>query len=203
MASAIEPAAPDRAASPDDGAASPGDRAASPGDGDPFHVTDQPIDLSVTPVEGWISLGLFWLLGLTVLHQFVTRYVFNDAAAWTEEIARYLLIGVVFVGASVAVYRNNHIQVDFLYRYLPPRFGRVLSLAVDVLRLGFFVTMVLLLGQMMRRLGSYEMTVVAVPMNAVYGVCELGLVMMAWRSARVLWQHYQRGYSALERPGGA
>jgi TRAP-type C4-dicarboxylate transport system permease small subunit len=74
---------------------------------------------------------------------------------------------------------------------------------VDVLRLGFFITLVLLLGQMMQRLGSYEMTVVAVPMNAVYGVCELGLVMMAWRSARVLWQHYQRGYSALERPGRA
>lgn len=176
------------------------DTAAPPVGADPFHVTDQPIDLSATPFEGWLSLVLFWLLGLTVLHQFVTRYVFNDAAAWTEEIARYLLIGVVFVGASVAVYRNNHIQVDFLYRYLPARIGRVLSLAVDVLRLGFFVTMVALLAQMMRRLGAYEMTVVAVPMNAVYSVCELGLVMMAWRSGRVLWQHYKRGYSALERP---
>jgi TRAP-type transport system small permease protein len=177
------------------------DTAASPGDGEPFHVTDQPIDLSATPLEGWLSLALFWLLGLTVLHQFVTRYVFNDAAAWTEEIARYLLIGVVFVGSSVAVYRNNHIQVDFLYRYLPARLGRVLSLAVDVLRLGIFLTLVLLLAQMMRRLGGYEMTVVAVPMNAVYGVCELGLIMMTWRSARVLLLHYRRGYSALEQPG--
>ena len=71
-----------------------------------------------------------------------TSYVFNDSAGWTEEIARYLLIGTVFVGASVGVMRNNHIQVDFLYRHLPPRAGRVLSLGVDVVRVLFFVCLV-------------------------------------------------------------
>ena len=43
----------------------------------------------------------------------------NDSAAWTEEIARYLLIGVVFVGAAIGVAKNNQIQVDFFYRYMP------------------------------------------------------------------------------------
>lgn len=174
--------------------------ATTPASDELFHVSDEPVDLSDTPLEGWLSLGLFGLLGLTVLHQFVTRYVFNDAAAWTEEIARYLLIGVVFVGASVGVYRNDHIQVDLLYRHLPGRLARLLSLTVDVLRLAFFVALATLLAQMMVRLGAYEMTVVALPMNVVYGVCELGLVAMAWRSLRLLWLHYRRGYSKLERP---
>ena len=71
-----------------------------------------------------------------MFYQFFTRYVLNDSAAWTEEIARYLLIGTVFVGASIGVAKNNHIQVDFLYRYLPQAAGRVLSTAVDVLRIG-------------------------------------------------------------------
>ena len=56
--------------------------------------------------------------------QFFTRYVLNDSASWTEEIARYLLIGTVFVGAAIGVAKNNHIQVDLLYRYLPPRVAR-------------------------------------------------------------------------------
>ena len=43
--------------------------------------------------------------------------------SWTEEIARYLLIGTVFVGAAIGVAKNNHIQVDLLYRYLPRRGG--------------------------------------------------------------------------------
>lgn len=173
----------------------------SPADGAHlFTLENEPVDLSGTPPEGWLALGLFWLLGVTVAYQFVTRYVFNDSAGWTEEIARYLLIGTVFVGASVGVMRNNHIQVDFVYRHLPPRVGRVLSLAVDVVRVLFFACLVVLMAQMMWRIGDHSMTVVPLPMNVVYAVCELGFVAMTWRSLAVAWEHYRRGHSRLERP---
>jgi TRAP-type C4-dicarboxylate transport system permease small subunit len=166
----------------------------------PFALEDEPIDLAGTPPEAWLSLGLFWLLGLTVGYQFVTRYVFNDSAGWTEEIARYLLIATVFVGASVGVMRNNHIQVDFLYRYLPRRVGRALSLCVDAVRVSFFACLVVLMAQMMARIGDHSMTVVPLPMNVLYAVCELGFLAMTWRSAAVAWAHYRRGHSRLERP---
>jgi TRAP-type C4-dicarboxylate transport system permease small subunit len=165
-----------------------------------LQVSDEPVELSDTPLEGWLSLGLFWLLGATVAYQFLTRYVLNDSAAWTEEIARYLLIATVFVGAGVGVIRNNHVQVDFLYRYLPPRVGRALSLAVDGLRILFFVCMVLTLGQMMWRIGGDEMTVVSLPMNVLYAVCELAFLGMTYRSIVVFRTHLTRGYSVLERP---
>ena len=93
-----------------------------------FHVEDEAVDLvrhdrsragSPSASSGCSAL--------TVFYQFFTRYVLNDSAAWTEEIARYLLIGVVFVGAAIGVAKNNHIQVDFFYRYLPAPVGRWLS----------------------------------------------------------------------------
>ena len=170
------------------------------GDDGEFHATDEAVDLSGTPLEAWAALLLFWALGLTVFYQFFTRYVLNDSASWTEEIARYLLIGTVFVGASIGVARNNHIQVDLLYRYLPAGLSRWLSRAVDVLRVAFFGAMSVLTLQMMGKMGNYQMTIIDLPMNIVYGVCLFGFVAMTLRSLWVARVHWQRGYSVLERP---
>src|SRR5436190_2023466 len=68
------------------------DAAAAPkvmGDDEQFHATDEAVQLSGTPLEGWVALGIFWVLGATVFYQFFTRYVLNNSASWTEEIARY------------------------------------------------------------------------------------------------------------------
>jgi TRAP-type C4-dicarboxylate transport system permease small subunit len=170
------------------------------GDDGEFHVVDEAVDLASTPVEGWLALVLFWALGAVVFHQFFTRYVLNDSAAWTEEIARYLLIGTVFVGAAIGVAKNNHIQVDFLYRYLPHGVSKWLSRFVDALRVGFFATMSVLTVQLMFKMGNYQMTIIDLPMNIVYGVCLLGFVAMTARSVWVAWVHWRRGYSVLERP---
>jgi TRAP-type C4-dicarboxylate transport system permease small subunit len=165
-----------------------------------FHAQDEVVDLSDTIAEGWAALALFWLLGATVLYQFVTRYVMNDSAAWTEEVARYMLIGVVFIGAAIGVHKNNHIQVDFFYRHMPAAMGRWLSRLMDVLRIAFFAATVLLTAQMMQRMGNYKMTIIDAPMNIVYGVCLIGFIAMAWRSVQVARTHWARGYSVLERP---
>ena len=166
-----------------------------------FHLHDEAVDLSDTIFEGWVALGFFWLLGLTVFYQFITRYVFNDSASWTEEIARYLLIAVVFVGATIGVAKNAQIQVDFFYRHMPAALGRWLSRAVDVLRVAFFAAAVVLTAQMMLKLGSNtRMTVVDAPMNLVYGVVLFGFAAMTFRSLQVALIHWRRGYSVLERP---
>ena len=166
-----------------------------------FQSEDEVVDLSGTTTEAWAALALFWLLGLTVLYQFVTRYVLNDSAAWTEEIARYLLVGTVFVGASIGVWKNNHIQVDFFYRHMPAAMGRWLSRMVDVVRIAFFVAAAVMTVQMMLKIGSNtRMTVIDAPMNIVYAVCCIGFLAMAWRSLQVARIHWARGYSVLERP---
>ena len=171
------------------------------GDDGEFHARDEAVDLSGTPWEAWVALGFFWLLGGVVFYQFFTRYVMNDSAAWTEEIARYLLIATVFTGAVIGVIRNNHIHVDFFYRFMPARLGRCMSTAVDVVRIAFFAAAVVLTVMMMLKLGSNSrMTMVDLPMNWVYGICLAGFAAMTVRSVLLARTHWKRGYSVLERP---
>jgi TRAP-type transport system small permease protein len=168
-----------------------------------FNVHDEPIDLERYHFESWIAFGFFWVLATTIFYQFFTRYALNDSAAWTEEIARYLLICTVFIGIAASVRTNRHIHVDLLYRYLPAPLGRALSTMVDAARLAFFVYAVVLTGQMMGKMGSYKMTIVDLPMNLVYGVCMAGFAFCAFRAAPVAIEHWRRGYSVLERPESA
>jgi TRAP-type transport system small permease protein len=172
------------------------------GDDGEFHAVDDEVRLSGTTPEAWLALALFWLLGLTVFLQFFTRYALNNSASWTEEIARYLLVATVFIGAAIGVAKNNHIQVDLLYRWLPPRVARLLALAVDVLRLAFCGAMAVYTAMMMRKMTGMQMTVVDLPMNLLYGTVMLGFAVMTWRSAGLLALHWRRGWSVLERPEG-
>jgi TRAP-type C4-dicarboxylate transport system permease small subunit len=170
------------------------------GDDGEFHVEDDEVDLSPVTTEAWISLGFFWLLGLTVFTQFFTRYVLNDSAAWTEEIARYMLIATVFVGAAVGVTKNNHIQVDFFYRFMPKPVARGMAMLVDAIRIVFFAATVYLTWMMMQKMDSYKMTIIDLPMNIVYGICLFGFAAMLVRSVQVARVHMARGYTVLERP---
>jgi len=165
-----------------------------------FHVDDAPIDLGHYIFEDWVSLGFFWLLGLCVFYQFFTRYVLNNSAAWTEEIARYLLMSTVFVGIAAAVRRTRHIHVDFLYRLMPASAGRVLSTIVDITRILFFAIAFGLTIQMMTRMGSLQMTIVDLPMNIIYGICAFGFAAAAVRSVQVALENWRRGWSLLEQP---
>src|SRR5437762_568883 len=165
-----------------------------------IHVTDAPIDLSHYTFEAWLSLGIFWILAADIFYQFFTRYALNNSASWTEEIARYLLIGTVFIAIAASVRTDRHIHVDFFYRLLPAGVCRVLSTLVDLIRVAFFAYAVYLTWAMMQKMGNYKMTIVDLPMNSVYAVCLIGFAFSAVRAVQVLIINWRRGYSVLERP---
>jgi TRAP-type C4-dicarboxylate transport system permease small subunit len=165
-----------------------------------FHLHDAPVDLSVYSFEAWIAFAFFWLLAADIFYQFFTRYALNSSASWTEEIARYLLICVVFIALAWAVRDNRHIHVDIFYRMLPAPVCRVLATLVDLVRIAFFLYAVVLTVQMMQKMGNYRMTIIDWPMNSVYGVCAVGFAFAAIRSVQVAIVNWRRGWSVLERP---
>jgi len=153
-----------------------------------FHAVDEAVRLSVYGWEDWIVLAVFWVLAVVVFYQVFTRYILNDAAGWTEEIARYLLIAVTFLGGAMAVRRGSHIQVDFVYRFIPPAAGRVMSTFVDAVRIAFFGYAVWLTWLLIDRIVTQRMAVIELPIGLVFGAMLVGFVLMSGRSAQVAWR---------------
>ena len=157
-------------------------------------------DLSVYAFEDWLTLALFWMMTGCVFLQFFTRYVLNDSYAWTEEIAVNCLIGVVFLGSVMCVRMSRHIQVDVLYHYLPPNLTRIMAIAVDIIRIGFFAYGSWLMWRYLEIVADEEMVTVALPRNIVFYTVFGAFVLMFLRAIQVFVANQRRGYSVLERP---
>jgi TRAP-type C4-dicarboxylate transport system permease small subunit len=137
------------------------------------------VDLSdLRPVDALVFV-VFWLLFVTVFLQFFTRYVLNDSLAWTEEIARYLLIGVTFIGAVLATRKGTHIAVEAGLRAMPAPARRATLLAIDALALGF----ALFLAWTSARLAlntKQAMVSIDIPKAYVYWLVAATFVGMSW-----------------------
>ena len=166
-----------------------------------FHAQDEAVDLSGTKPEAWVALGFFWLLGATVFYQFFTRYVLNNSFGWTEEIAIFCLVAVVFLGSSMCVRASRHIHVDFLYRYLPKTGGRMLATLVDGVRIVVFSYLALLVWRYSEIISDERMTTIDFPKMPFFMLVFVAFVLMAMRSVQVGIANIRRGYSVLERPG--
>jgi TRAP-type C4-dicarboxylate transport system permease small subunit len=65
-----------------------------------------------------------------VFSNVVLRYVFNSGIATSEELSRWLLVWLTFLGAIIALREHAHLGVDTLVRALPPR-GRFICFIVS------------------------------------------------------------------------
>ena len=44
-----------------------------------------------------------------------TRYILNFVPSWSEEVPRYLLVWITYLGAALAVKYKEHISLDFFF----------------------------------------------------------------------------------------
>ncbi|MGL4635671.1 MAG: TRAP transporter small permease [Beijerinckiaceae bacterium] len=166
-----------------------------------FDEVAVPEDISGFGVEDWITLGIFWVMCGCVFLQFFTRYVLNNSFAWTEEIAIYCLVAVVFLGSSMCVRMSRHIHVDFLYRYLSPTMGRIMATGVDLVRTVLFIYLAVLVWRYAAIIHDERMTTIDWPKMPFFMMVFASFILMALRSVQVMVGNLKRGYSILERPG--
>ena len=78
-----------------------------------------------------VCIVLATALFVIVVAAVVARYGFGQAVSWTEEVPRYLLIWISFLGAAVGVLRREHVGFDVLFNALPERVRRVLGVVLE------------------------------------------------------------------------
>jgi TRAP-type C4-dicarboxylate transport system permease small subunit len=137
-----------------------------------------------------LNIGLTYVIGLllavvafAVFAQVMVRFVLtavgiNLSAAWTEEVARYLLIWIVFIGAGIGCRRRQLISLEFIVRRLPSLPGQGLVHVGLLLCIGFFGLLVSV-GLAFMELGAVETSpVMQIPKAWVYAAMPAGAALM-------------------------
>ena len=84
----------------------------------------------VLAIAGVICAGVFY------------RYVLNDALSWSEEIAKFLMVWLTFVGAPIALKEGGHVAIEMLPGALPARLRQAVKLAVFLIILALMAVFV-------------------------------------------------------------
>ncbi len=101
------------------------------------------LDLLQNVLAGLMT-GLLVLFTVVVAYQVFSRYVgFIPRFIWTEEIARYSFVWMLFLGAAIAVRTGSHFTIDLLPT-MSPRLSRLVDVTVASLMLA--VALLILFG---------------------------------------------------------
>jgi TRAP-type C4-dicarboxylate transport system permease small subunit len=139
---------------------------------------EQRVDLSDLRWSDTLVFAVFWVLFGVVFLQFYTRYILNDSLGWTEEIARYLLIAVTFIGSVTAMRKGSHIAVEALLVFLPKRAKHWVLVAVDGLVAAFCYGMAWY-GYVLGVRANQYMVSIDIPKSYMYWMVALAILAMA------------------------
>lgn len=78
-------------------------------------------------IEEYILLVIFPVMVITVFVATCVRYLTTFSIPWAEELARYCMVWIAYIGASLGLKRNAHIGVEVFVSLLPPPVRKVFS----------------------------------------------------------------------------
>lgn len=94
----------------------------------------------------WINFALRKLgaavlavMFLSITAGIVSRYIFNSALSWTEELVCFLMVYLCYISAAITTAEKKHIVADFLVAKAPETFKRGIAILSRVLMVVFFV----------------------------------------------------------------
>ena len=141
-----------------------------------FHTIDRLI-LTITSA---LVAGLTALMTAVVIIGVFYRYVLNDALPWPEELARYSLIWLSWLGGGLAVRRGAHVATDILVSHLAPGPRRVLLFVGNVLIIGFLLIVLVNGITLVGRVGYQSTIALGISMQIPYAAAPLGAAMMLY-----------------------
>lgn len=126
----------------------------------------------------WVVVLLLAAMSTIVFANVSLRYLSNFSITWAEEVARYLMIWMTFLGAGLSLRIGGHVAITNLHDFLGIRLQRALRALIGLLLICFFVAMMWIGYEYMSRMGRQLTPATRIPFSYIYAAMPIGFVLM-------------------------
>lgn len=134
-------------------------------------------DRALIRTNRWGVVAILAAMATMVFANVALRFLTDHSILWVEEVSRYLMIWLTFLGAGIVLRYGAHVGIDVLQeRY--PRHAPWIRAAILVLLLAFFSAMVWLGVRYAQLTWEQTTPVLQIPIGAVYLAMPIGFALM-------------------------
>lgn len=140
------------------------------------------MDSVLKKIEQYLIGGLLLVITFILFINVVLR-IFGLSFEWAEEVARYGIVWVTFIGSSVCIYKGAHIGVDAIAMILPEKGKKILSLIIYIIAIIFTVVFTQQSFYITMRVIETKQvsSTLKLPMTYVYVAMPIGGILMTIR----------------------
>ena len=148
-------------------------------------------------IEGFLVILALFAMMVLIFGQTALRFTIGKTPSWTQELAQFIQVYFVYIGATYAIKRDVHIRITVLGRKLPT----YLHAAFDMIGyIGFLIFSVILIvwgTNLCTEIRDFNQVSAAMqlPMYIPYLAVPLGGVAMSLRliqRIRLIWRSHGR-----------
>lgn len=158
-------------------------------------MTDKTTVISLTQPKVWWKRGsieeylggaLLGVMVVVIFLQIIARYIFGDSFSWSEELARYCAIWLIYITLGAVVLKAQHVTVDAIVSRLPESVKRPWEQGIQVVILALNIVLIVfgtILVARVAELGALS-PALQLPMWVVYAAVPVGLLLASVRAVQ-------------------
>lgn len=81
----------------------------------------------------WTTIVLLVMMVVIVFSNVVSRYYLHASLAWSEEVARFMLVWLVFIGSFLAYIHDEHLGLDILVAKMPSTLRKIVGFGTNMM----------------------------------------------------------------------
>ncbi|WCR10779.1 TRAP transporter small permease [Paracoccus stylophorae] len=152
------------------------------------------IERAFVVLNGAAVIAGLALMAVVVGWNVAARYLWAGSLPWADEVARYAMIWLTFLGSGLALREGAHVAIANAQEALPGPAQRALRWLILLTLFGFFAFMVWVGIDYMNRMAVQKSAALRLPMRWVYAAMPAGFALMIAHLALIAPRYLRAGF---------